>query len=74
MADILRGADAAARAPRDADDTGDNEGEPDTLLSGKPLLQDDCRKQRDHQRHHSGKQRACVSRWSEYQFAGYLLA
>src|SRR5262245_24554760 len=62
VADVLRGSEAAPRSPNDADGTSDNEREANFPLPGKGLLQDDSRKNRDHQRHHPGEQCARMCR------------
>jgi hypothetical protein len=51
---------SSTRAKGIAGNGADNEGEAHALLRGERLLQDDRRKERDHQRHHSRKQRTCT--------------
>ena len=67
VADVLRGADRAPRAPDDADRACRNQDQADALLEGESFFQDHGGEDRHHQRHHAGKQRAGMGCGSKQQ-------
>jgi hypothetical protein len=67
MTDVLRGPDLAPRAPDDADRARRNQDKADAFLEGESFFQDHGGEDRDHQRHHAGKQRAGMGGGSKKQ-------
>jgi hypothetical protein len=67
VADVLRGADRAPRAPDDADRARRNQDKADAFLEGESFFQDHGGEYRHHQRHYAGKQRAGMGGGSKKQ-------